>query len=95
MLDDVFTKILPIVMWKDMLESDRTQMTTWRMRTACCIPKATNILSEYIIIIVFQCMNSYVNAPQHYVLTMYIACLITSPNSQQNCLCYVASPLQT
>jgi len=34
-------------------EPDRPQTTTWRMRIACWIPKATNTHSEYVILIVF------------------------------------------
>ena len=30
-------------MWKNMVNPDRPQMTIWRMRIACCIPKATHI----------------------------------------------------
>ena len=40
------------IMWKNLVEPDRPQMTIWRMSIACCIPTATNILSEYIILIV-------------------------------------------
>jgi hypothetical protein len=40
-------------MWKNTPESDRPQMTEWRMRTACWIPKATNTQSEYVILIAF------------------------------------------
>jgi len=40
-------------MWENIVESDRTQMTIWRMRIACWLPKATNTHSEYIILIVF------------------------------------------
>ena len=29
-------------MWKNIVERGRPQMTIWRMRIACCIPKATN-----------------------------------------------------
>jgi len=29
------------------------QITIWRMRIACCIPKAANTLSDYVIIITF------------------------------------------
>ena len=39
------------LMWKNIVERDRTQMTIWRMRTACWITKATNTLSEYVILI--------------------------------------------
>jgi hypothetical protein len=31
----------------------RPQMATWRMRIACWIPKATNIHSQYIMLIAF------------------------------------------
>jgi hypothetical protein len=36
-----------------MAEQGRPQMTIWRMRFACCIPKATDTYSEYVIIIGF------------------------------------------
>jgi hypothetical protein len=38
-------------MWENMVEPDRSQMTIWRMRFACSIPKATNTHSEYVILI--------------------------------------------
>jgi len=41
------------IMWKNMVEPDRSQIRIWRMRITCCIPKATNILSEYIILIAY------------------------------------------
>jgi hypothetical protein len=40
-------------MWKNTVEPDRPQMTIWRMRIACWIPKATNTHSEYVILIDF------------------------------------------
>jgi hypothetical protein len=39
------------IMCKYIVESDRTQMTIWRMRFASWIPKATNTHSEYVIAI--------------------------------------------
>jgi hypothetical protein len=36
-----------------MVESGKLQMTIWRMRIACWIPKVTNEHSEYVIHIVF------------------------------------------
>jgi len=30
------------IMWKNIVGPDRPQMTIWRMRIACWIPKATN-----------------------------------------------------
>jgi len=41
------------IMWKNIIQVDRTQMTTWRMRIACQITKSTNIHSGYVIIFVF------------------------------------------
>jgi len=40
-------------MYKSILEPDRPQTTIWRMRIACCITKATNTRSEYVIFIAF------------------------------------------
>jgi len=40
-------------MWNNIAEQGRPQMTIWRMRFACCIPKATDTYSEYVIIIGF------------------------------------------
>jgi len=41
------------IMRKNTVEPDRPQMTIWRMRIACWIPKGTNTLSEYVILIAF------------------------------------------
>ena len=35
------------IMWKGMVEPCRQQMTIWRMRILCWIPKATDTHSEY------------------------------------------------
>ena len=37
------------VVWKNIVDPGRTQMTVWRMRIACRIPKSTNTHSEYVI----------------------------------------------
>jgi len=34
------------VMWKNILELFRPQMTTWRMRIACWIPKDTHTIHK-------------------------------------------------
>ena len=39
------------IMWKNILEQANTQMTIWRVRIACWIPKARNTHSEYVIVI--------------------------------------------
>jgi len=41
------------IMWKNIVQPGRPQMTIWRMRIACCVTKATNTLSEYVILISF------------------------------------------
>ena len=50
-----FFEILAIyeIMWKNYLEPARPQMTIWRMRIPCSIPKATNIQSYHVILIAF------------------------------------------
>ena len=37
-------------MWKNVVEADRPQMTIWRLRNACWIPKATNTLRFVILL---------------------------------------------
>ena len=46
------------IMWKNMIEPDRPQMTIWCMHTACWVTKATHTHtphthSEYVILIAF------------------------------------------
>jgi hypothetical protein len=41
------------IMWKNVVEPARPQMTVGRMRIACWIPKTTNTQSEYVILIYF------------------------------------------
>jgi len=41
------------IMWKNMLEPDRPQMTIRRMRIACWIPMATDTHSEDVTLIAF------------------------------------------
>ena len=41
------------IMWENIVQPDRTQMTIWRMRSACWIQKARDTHSEYVTIIAF------------------------------------------
>ena len=41
------------IMWKNIVELSRPQMTTWCMHIGCWIPKATNKPSECVILIAF------------------------------------------
>jgi hypothetical protein len=48
------------MMWQNIVKSGRPPMTLWEMRIACCIPKTTNLLSAYVMLIVFplqQCVH--------------------------------------
>ena len=55
------------VIWKNIVLSDRTQMTIWRVRFAYCIPMATDTHLKYVILIAFHYNNGHTNAPQCYV----------------------------
>jgi len=64
------------IVWKNIVERGRTQMTIWRMRIACWIPKATNTLSEVVILNDFlleQCLYERVSMLRY----PHIACLAT------------------
>jgi len=56
------------VMWKNMVEPYRSQMTTWWMCIACWVHKSTNTHSEYVVLIVFHCNNGCTNTPQYYII---------------------------
>ena len=46
------SEIVPFMrMWKNTVELDRSQTTTWRTRIACWITKATDTQSEYVILL--------------------------------------------
>ena len=55
MFNDFFFENLAVykIMWKNIIEPGRPQMTIWRMRIACGIPKATKTYSEYVILLAF------------------------------------------
>jgi hypothetical protein len=63
------------IMWKNIVERGRPQMTIYSMRIACWIPKATNTYSGCVILIAFpqqQCFHESVSI-LHYT---YNACLV-------------------
>jgi len=57
------------------LESDRPQMTIWRMRIACLMPKATNTHSEYVMLTDFP-LQQWLNERSSMLLYTYIGCLL-------------------
>jgi hypothetical protein len=64
-------------MWKNTVQPDRPQMAIWRMRIACRIPKATNILSEYVIRIAFP-LQQMLHDRASVLRYSYIACLFST-----------------
>jgi hypothetical protein len=62
-------------MWKNSVEPVRQQMTVWRMRIACGIPKATSTHSEYVIRIDFP-LQQWLHEGASMLRNMYFACLV-------------------
>jgi hypothetical protein len=63
------------IRWKNTVERGRPQMTIWRMRVACWMPKALNTHSEYVNTYFFSnCNNGCTNAPQ-CLLYVRVHCL--------------------
>ena len=62
------------------VERGRPQMTIWYMRITCWITRATNTLSEYVILLLFYHNNGCTNTPQCYVIRrLYcLSCLFLS-----------------
>ena len=65
------------IMWKNSVEPDTRQMTVWRMRIARWITKATNIHSEYVILIAFP-LQQWLYERTSMLRYTYIACLVTT-----------------
>jgi hypothetical protein len=61
------------IMRANIVQQYRPQMTIWCMRIACWIPKVTDTLSQYVILLLFNGNNGFAKVPQ-YVHT-YIACV--------------------
>jgi hypothetical protein len=61
------------MMWKNIVETDRPQMTIWRMRVACWMPKATKTHSEYVTVIDFS-LQQWLHESTSMVRYTFIAC---------------------
>ena len=61
------------VMWENIVDMGRQQMT-WRMCIACWVPKATNTLSEYIMLTAFP-LQQWLHERASMLGYTYIACL--------------------
>ena len=69
-------------MWKNTVQPGRPHMTTWLMRTACWIPKATNTHSEYVIFIAFP-LQQWLHA-RPSILRLYVHCLTCSKEEEDH-----------
>ena len=61
------------MMWKSTVETDRPEMTVWRIRIAYWIPKATNTHSKYVIRIAFP-LQKYLHKSASMLRHTYMAC---------------------
>ena len=61
------------IMWKNIVGPDRPQVTIWRRRIACWIPKDTNTPSEYVTLIAFP--TETMVARTCLSVTLYVHCL--------------------
>jgi len=59
-----FNRAVYEIMWKNIAEPGRPQMTIWHTRIACWIPKATYTNSDYVILISFRGNYGYIKASQ-------------------------------
>jgi hypothetical protein len=64
------------IMWKNIVQPGRPQMTIWCMRIACWIPKATNTHSYYVMLIAFP-RQKWLRERTLVLLYTYITRLIT------------------
>jgi hypothetical protein len=62
-------------MSKNVVETDRSQVTIWYVRFACWITKVTDIHSEYIIFIAFS-RHQWLRERVLVLLYTYVACLV-------------------
>jgi hypothetical protein len=63
------------IMWKNIVQLDKTQMTIWYMLTECRKTKVTNKHSEYVIIIVFT-LQQWLHECASLLRCTFIVCLV-------------------
>jgi len=68
------------IIWENIVQPGRPQMTIWRTRIAYWIPKATNTFSEYVIIIAFL-LQQYLHERASALRYMYNSGLFHFCNS--------------
>jgi hypothetical protein len=63
------------IMWKNIVESGRPQMTIWRTSIACRIPKATNTHSQYVTLTAFP-LQQWLQERASLLRYTYNVCLL-------------------
>jgi hypothetical protein len=64
------------MLWKDFVKAGRPQITIWRMRIACWIPKATDTHSEYVILVAFP-LQQWLHERASVLRYTFIGCIVT------------------
>jgi hypothetical protein len=77
------------IMLKNIVQPDRPQMTIWRTRIACLVPKATHKHSEYVILVAFP-LQQWLHERASMLGYTWIAYLVYAGN--QNHICTVSHP---
>jgi hypothetical protein len=62
-------------MWQEIVEQGRPQMTIWRMRIACWIPKATNTHSVCVMLVAFA-LQQWLHERALVLRCTYIGCVV-------------------
>jgi hypothetical protein len=62
------------VMWNNIVERDKSQMTIWHIHIASWIPKATDTHSEYLILIGFSIVTMVTKTRLVVTLHVYFLC---------------------
>ena len=66
------------IIWKNCVEPERPQVTIWRVRIACWIPKAKNAYSEYVILIVIP-LQQWLHERSSLLRYTYIGSFLITP----------------
>ena len=85
------------IMWKNIVELDRPQMTVWHMCIACWIPKTANTHSEYVVLTAFP-LQQWLHERASMLRYTYIASLVNLQRRQKylaaTARCLVTTPTE-
>jgi nitrogen regulatory protein PII-like uncharacterized protein len=63
-------------MWENIVETDKPQMTIWRMRIACWVPKATITHTQVVLILIAFSLQQLLHERASVLRYTCIACLV-------------------